>query len=231
LKFLRLTNKYSFLLNNFYQKENFFESNKYEYSKKKNKLFLIKKKHNKMISKINLSTSREINFTPTQKLLNVIFRNGDKINTLKNVNIFLENFFSDFDALDNSLILYKNYKLFFKLLEKKKSFYNFNELLIVLAKFYQFVFDFKTNKIKKNLKKSKKSIKNTHSFFYVKQNKRFKHTLKMIYHYSSKFQEENFHKRIYLSFFHNLLNKNESDLFKKRTFIYINIIKQFSKKK
>lgn len=227
MKFIKLNN---FKFKNLYLNTTL-KDYKYEYFFKKSKTFLIKTKHT-VVKKKNISSfSREYNYSPLQKLLNVASPNGKKINILKHLNFFSENFFSDFDEFNNEYLKYENYQYFFELLNEEKIFHDFNKLLILLTNFYQFVFDFKTNKVNKNIKKSKKPFKKPISFFYIRKEKRFKHTLKLFYLYSSKVENVFFFKRIYSSFLSNFFNRKESDILQKRFFVYSNVIKQFSKKK
>lgn len=194
---------------------------------KKRKLF--NKSNPGLIKNIKKSSlKRDENFNYIYKYLNLLHKDGLKLNRTKSLNICIENLFNIFNIYNEDFNKYEDYNSYIDLFNYKPELANFSYLLYNSINTFESIFEIKTIK---NNKKLKLNNKFSHEIIYIPKKKRFKYILKSLLIFKESFKNYNLWERLFWSFLPIILNKQNSFLKTRRNFIYSKSIKFFKIKK
>lgn len=174
------------------------------------------------------SIKRDKNVEMLKQYINLIQKNGKKLNFLKSFNKSIENLFFVLTFNFDEFKHYKYYNDFVYLHNNNHYFSNINNFFENSLNSLESIFEIKTIK---NNKKLKLLNKYTHEIVYIPRKKRPKYVLRALALYKENFKNYNLWERLFWSILLNILNKNNSFLLKRRDYIYNKSIKFFKLKK
>lgn len=239
MKFLPNNNYFKITKINFSENglTDFFESTKenyiltdLEYTKKyyKNRKVLLRIKKGITKTEKKNSLKRDKNNSILQQYMNIIVKDGGKNTIFKNFSKSIENFYFILNDENEEFYKYKNYLILNFLVNNFIEFNDFDYLLKRFLPDYYSIFDMKTIK---NKKKGKNLKKYNHEICYIPEAKRLKNLLKIINVYSKSFKNYNLWERLFWVFITLMMDKDKTNLLKRRSFIYKKSIKFFKNNK
>lgn len=174
------------------------------------------------------SIKRDLNNNLFQQYINIVSKKGNKEFTFSQFNISSEIFFlslnENFDEFKN----YKDYLSFVFLSDLVKEYNNYNFILTNTLLNLESIFDIKTKKSPKKMKRLKPF---THEIVFIPKVKRLKNVLRVFNVYSENFKNYNLWERLFWLFLSVSLDYKKSPVYKRKLYIYKKSIKFFSKNK
>lgn len=199
----------------------------YEKSIKKKKNYLNKIRPGICENKKKSSILRDENFSFINQYININLKNGKKNSFFKSLNTMNNNLFFCFKEVLPDFEKYKNYHNIVFLYNLNNDYSDLNNIITNYIKDLKSIFEIRTIK---NNKKLNLPNKYSHEIIYLPKERRAKYVLKALSLYKENFKKYDLWERIFWSFFLTILNKNNSAIAKRKTYIYIKSLKFFKKK-
>ena len=174
------------------------------------------------------SIKRDLNQNLFQQYINVTFKKGNKEYIFNQINIASETFFLSLNEDFDEFYKYKDYKSFVFLSNYVKEYNNFNFILCNSLLNFESIFDIKTRKNSKKLRRVKPY---NQEIVFIPKSKRLKSVLRNLAVYSESFKNYSLWERLFWLFMLISLDFKKSPIFKRKMYIYKKSINFFSKKK
>ena len=190
----------------------------------RNKKFILKSKLGVVDNQKKSSLIRDKDISFTNQYINLNQKRGKKHLFFKSFNKNLENIFYSLTHYNDDFKIYKNYENLVFLFNSGYYHSKVNDLMFYLIKDLESIFEIKTIK---NNKKLKLPNKYSHEIVYIPKQKRLKYVLRALSIYKESFKNYSLWERLFWSFLLTILNKNNSFLVRRRSYIYLKSIKFF----
>jgi len=228
--------KLFFYKNQFYdsQTKNFFKNFSHDYYMflysfflKKN--FLKVSNFNNLRSPVKLNSFILKNYN-TLNFLQNIFKAGNKLKSLKHLNLLRNSFYFMFTKkFDFFLKKFPSYNIYYTFSETEKKFFNLDFLFSMVFNINESIFNTKIIKLNKKLKqKTKTKSKYSLDFKYLSPNKRKNFLYKQIHLNSNNYNFYNYSERLFMSFCNTFFLEKTSDIYQSKVNTYKNILKKNS---
>jgi hypothetical protein len=168
------------------------------------------------------------NKTNLDKLINVVFINGDKLKFFKSLNKVVNVFY--FSFIHKSVFLqnkFDNYSLFYNFSKENSFFFDFNFILNNITSLNESIFHVKVLKVNK---KAKKKLKKKYDFEvkYLKKEKRAGNVYRSLHLHSNSFNYYKYDERLLASILTTFFFQKSSKLYKKKLLAYSSVLKKKS---
>lgn len=184
----------------------------YELDFLKKKHFFKKTNKGSLINIKLKSYRRNININLFNKLLNTTMYKGNKLTLLKHYNIFVEQFMKLFFKKNELYNSYTYYNFTCNLVKYEPEYYEFEYMVTPSVPLFEQIFDIKTKKLDKKLKKLHPYKGYLIDVVYLSPRKREKHVLKMFNLYTQSFKYYNYSDRLFYSFASIILDPANSSI-------------------
>jgi len=165
-----------------------------------------------------------------EQLLKLFFTHGLQIRYLTTLNKSVSLFYFYFYFLNRELnVTHQHYMQYVDILPTTAYFFNFEKILGVFTELLEPLFNIRIKRVEKKYRKKLRK-KYIGDYIYIAPDKRARLVLKNVLNYSSLFSKFALSSRLSSSLLFTLIEYKSSHLYKKKLFVYTNVLKKLKSK-